>query len=197
MGREAFAEVSYAGRSGKAKVLLEAEGIIARRPVGMTIARASIRALAVEGGDLTGQADQGPFRLSLGAGEALKWKANLDRPLPTLAGKMGLRPGLAVWTLGPFEGSELVEALTGVVPVTPEQAVLGVARVTGPEAAEAVAACAPSPVWIVHDKGRAAVFGETAVRTAMRAAGWIDSKACAVSATLSATRYGRRPAESG
>ncbi|ADL00141.1 hypothetical protein [Brevundimonas subvibrioides] len=197
MGREAFAEVSYAGRSGKAKVLLEAEGIIARRPVGMTIARASIRALAVEGGDLTGQADQGPFRLSLGAGEALKWKANLDRPLPTLAAKMGLRPGLAVWTLGPFEGSELVEALTGVVPVTPEQAVLGVARVTGPEAAEAVAACAPSPVWIVHDKGRAAVFGEAAVRTAMRAAGWIDSKACAVSATLSATRYGRRPAESG
>ncbi len=57
---------------------------------------------------------------------------------------------------------------------------------------EAVAALAPSPVWIVHGKGKAAVFGDNAVRAAMRAEGWIDIKACAVSETLSATRYKRR-----
>ena len=158
----------------------------------LTITRGSIRALSVEGGDLTGQADQGPFRLSLGAGEALKWKAMLERPLPTLAAKLGLSPGLPVWTFGPLDGPDLVEALTGVVEVAPEKAMLGLARVTGPEAMEAVCVLAPSPVWIIHDKGKAAVFGDAAVRTTMRAAGWIDAKACAVSATLSATRYHRR-----
>ncbi len=192
MGREAFVEVSYAGRSGKAKALLEAEGIIVRRPVGMRIARGSIRALAVEGGDLIGQAEQGPFRLSLGAGEALKWKANLEKPLPTLAEKMGVKPGLAVWTFGVLDGPELTRALAGTVDAQPDAAGLGVARVSGPEAVEAVQALAPSPVWIVQDKGKGAAFGDNAVRAAMRAGGWIDTKACAVSETLSATRYSRR-----
>ena len=192
MGREAFAEASYAGRSGKAKALLEAEGIILRRPVGLTIARASIRALVVDGGDLVGQAEQGPFRLSLGAGEALKWKANLEKPLPTLAEKMGLEPGQAVWTFGVLDGPELEGALAGVSSAEPDAAAQGVARVEGPEAMEAVAAIAPSPVWIIHGKGKAALFGDNAVRSAMRAQGWIDIKACAVSETLSATRYRRR-----
>lgn len=192
MGREAFVEASYAGRSGKAKALLEAEGIILRRPLGLTIARGSIRGLIVEGGDLAGQTEQGPFRLGLGAGEALKWKAALEKPLPTLAEKMGLSPGMAVWTFGTLDGSELEGALAGVERVEPGEASQGVARVEGPEAMEAVAALAPSPVWIVHGKGKAAGFGDNAVRAAMRAEGWIDVKSCAVSETLSATRYRRR-----
>lgn len=192
MGREAFVEASYAGRSGKAKALLEAEGIILRRPLGVTIARGSIRGLIVEGGDLVGQAEQGTFRLGLGAGEALKWKAALEKPLPTLAEKMGLSPGMTVWTFGMLDGAELEGALAGVESVEPGEAVQGVARVEGPEAMEAVAALAPSPVWIVHGKGKAVVFGDNAVRAAMRAEGWIDVKSCAVSETLSATRYSRQ-----
>jgi hypothetical protein len=192
MGREAFVDAAYAGRSGKVRALLEAEGIILRRPLGLTIARGSIRALTVDGGDLVGQADQGPFRLALGAGEALKWKAMLEKPLPTLAEKMGLSPGMAVWTFGALDGRQLEEALAGVESVEPEAAAQGVARVEGPEAIEAVAALAPSPVWIIHGKGKSAVFGDNAVRAAMRAEGWIDVKVSAVSETLSATRYRRR-----
>ena len=192
MGREAFVDAAYAGRSGKVRALLEAEGIILRRPLGLTIARGSIRALTVDGGDLVGQADQGPFRLALGAGEALKWKAMLEKPLPTLAEKMGLSPGMAVWTFGTLDGPELEEALAGVQSAEPEAAAQGVARVEGPEAMEAVAALAPSPVWIIHGKGKSAVFGDNAVRAAMRAEGWIDVKVSAVSETLSATRYRRR-----
>ncbi|WP_309629713.1 hypothetical protein [Brevundimonas sp.] len=192
MGREAFVEAAYAGRSGKAKALLEAEGIILRRPLGLTIARGSIRGLTVDGGDLVGQADQGPFRLGLGAGEALKWKAMLEKPLPTLAGKMGLSQGLGVWTFGALDAAELAEALAGVEHVESDLAAQGIARVEGPEAMEVVAALAPSPVWIIHGKGKATAFGDTAVRTAMRAEGWIDVKSCAVSESLSATRYRRR-----
>ena len=80
---------------------------------GLTIARGSIRALAVDGGDLVGQAEQGPFRLGLGAGEALKWKAALEKPLPTLAKKMELSPGMAVWTFGTLDGPELESVLAG------------------------------------------------------------------------------------
>jgi hypothetical protein len=192
MGREAFVEAAYAGRSGKAKALLEAEGIILRRPLGLTIARGSIRALTVDGGDLVGQAEQGPFRLGLGAGEALKWKAMLEKPLPTLAEKMGLSPGMAVWTFGTLDGAGLESALSGIASVEPSEAAQGIARIEGPEAMEAVAAVAPSPVWIIHGKGKGAVFGDNAVRAAMRAEGWIDVKSCAVSETLSATRYKRR-----
>lgn len=192
MGREAFVEATYAGRSGRVKALLEAEGIILRRPLGLTIARGSIRGLTVDGGELVGHAEQGPFRLGLGAGEALKWKGMLEKPLPTLAEKMGLSPGMAVWTFGTLDGPELEGALTGIARVEASDAAQGVARVEGPEAMEAVAALAPSPVWIVHGKGRAVAFGDNAVRAAMRADGWIDVKSCAVSGTLSATGYRRR-----
>lgn len=192
MGREAFVDAAYAGRSGKVRALLEAEGIILRRPLGLTIARGSIRALTVDGGDLVGQADQGPFRLALGAGEALKWKAMLEKPLPTLAEKMGLSPGMAVWTFETLDGPELEEALAGVQSAEPEAAAQGVARVERPEEMEAVAALAPSPVWIIHGKGKASPFGDNAVRAAMRAEGWIDVKVSAVSQSLSATRYRRR-----
>jgi hypothetical protein len=192
MGREAVVEASCAGRSGRVKAVLEAEGIILRRPLGLTLARGSIRALTIEGGDLVGQADQGPFRLGLGAGEALKWKRALERPPPTLAEKMGLSPGMKVWTFGLPDGPELEAALAGLAKVEPSEAVQGLARVDGPEAMAAVAALAPSPVWIVHGKGKATAFGDNAVRTVMRAEGWIDVKACAVSPILSATRYRRR-----
>lgn len=192
MGREAFVEVSYAGRSATAKALLEPEGIVIRRPIGLTIRRDAIRALAVQGGDLTGQGDQGPFRLSLGPGEALKWKSNLEAPLPTLAEKMGLKPGLMVWRFGDLDIPEIRGALSGTVDMVSDAATLGVARVVAAGDIDAVIASSPSPVWIVNDKGRDVAFGDAAIRSAMRRAGWIDTKSCAVSAGLSATRYRRR-----
>ena len=59
MGREAVVEASCAGRSGRVKAVLEAEGIILRRPLGLTLARGSIRALTIEGGDLSGRPTRG------------------------------------------------------------------------------------------------------------------------------------------
>lgn len=196
MGREAFVEASYAGRSGKAKALLEAEGIILRRPLGLTIARGSIRGLIVEGGDLTGQAEQGPFRLTLGAGEALKWKTLLEKPLPTLAEKMGIRSGTLVWTFGALRGPELEAALGGVPQVGPGFANLHIVRAESAEELEAAMMFSPSPVWVVHGKGKSAAFGDNAVRAWMRDAGWVDVKSCAVSNTLSATRYRLRSDQS-
>ena len=48
------------------------------------------------------------------------------------------------------------------------------------------------PVWCVNAKGARPVLPEARIRAALRGAGWIDSKTTAVSAAVSATRYGLR-----
>lgn len=48
-----------------------------------------------------------------------------------------------------------------------------------------------TPIWIVYEKGPKAAFGEGPVRRLMRGAGYRDNKVCAVSDTLSGTRYAR------
>ena len=48
-----------------------------------------------------------------------------------------------------------------------------------------------TPIWIVHEKGRKAAFGEGPVRSFMRGAGYFDNKVSGVSEGLSATRYAR------
>ena len=44
-------------------------------------------------------------------------------------------------------------------------------------------------IWMVHRKGKAAIVGDTAIRTHMRGLGFIDSKTSAVSDQLTTTRY--------
>jgi len=195
MGREALAWIEYAGRSGEAKALLEGDEVVLRAPVSMRIPRAEIFDLAQDGDDLTGRGPEGSFRLSLGAGEAGKWKAALEKPAPTLAQKLGLKGDVAVWTSGAFDTPELAAALDGIPRAEPDVADLRLVR------AESLAALmrgleegadSTAPVWIIHGKGRQAALGDNAVREAMRGAGYVDVKASAVSATLSATRYVKR-----
>jgi hypothetical protein len=68
-----------------------------------------------------------------------------------------------------------------------------VACITSPQdlaAAEAVQAQYPHlPIWAIYPKGRNVPFGDSAIRETLRAHGFRDTKACAVSARLTATRY--------
>lgn len=195
MGREAVIPVEYAGRAGQAKVLLESEGLILRAPLTARIPRGAITDLAVEGEALTGAGPDGAFRLSLGAVEAVKWKAALEKPPPSLAEKLGLKPGVAVWLFGAFDTPELSQALAAATLVALDDADLRLIRA---ESLGALmrgldeGATSSAPVWIIHGKGRVAALGDNAVRQVMRDAGFIDTKACAVSDVLSATRYARR-----
>jgi hypothetical protein len=191
MGREATVRVEYAGRSGDAKALLEAEGLIFRAPMTGRISRATISDLTVEEGALVGIATEGEFRLHLGEAEAAKWKSALKRPLPTLAEKMSVKPGLAIWTSGAFDTPELAALMEGTVLVRSAFAELRliraeslVALMKGLEASNDAA----SPIWVVHGKGRSP-FGGNATRQTMRELGYVDVKSCAVSTDLSATRY--------
>ncbi len=195
MGREAVTTATYDGRTDETKVLLESQGVLLRAPFSLTIPRDGIRALAVEGDALTGQGPRGRFELMLGAVEAGKWKAALEKPLPTLAEKLGLKPGVTVWKAGDMDGPELAGALADVEHAAVEAASLLIVRAADEEAlnaALAASAGSAAPVWIIHGKGKTATFGEAPVRALMRERGFIDTKVSAVSDSLSATRYVKR-----
>lgn len=192
MGREAICDIDYDGRLGRAKALLESDVLILRKPIGLTVARAALAHPRVEDDTLILEAPAGPLRLMLGAVEAGRWLKAIQTPPPSLASKLGITPGLAVWAYGDLSDPTLVEALTGITPSPPAAATLGVARAKDAETLVAIlAANPPSPLWIIHGKGKG-VFGDNDVRAVMRAAEWIDTKVSAVSGALSATRYGRR-----
>lgn len=191
MGREALVRASYAGREGEAKALLESEGVILRKPLGARIPREAMRDLAVDGDRLTGEGPEGFFWLALGSAEAERWKAALSKPLPTLAEKLGVAHGRSVWTFGDMSAAELAEALSGMEWASPEAAELRLARAASAEDLEDAlnsSAAASTPIWIIHGKGRGA-FNDASVREVMRARGFVDVKASAVSAELSATLY--------
>lgn len=195
MGREAIARVRYGDRIGETRVLLESEGLILRAPVAARIPRADVRNLAVEGDDLTGTGPEGIFRLTLGAAQADRWKTALETPPPTLAKKLELRPDVAIWTSGDFDTPELAEALSGTRRMSPADAAVRLIRADSLGALMRGlddSAGSSAPVWVIHGKGRGAAFGDNAAREAMRDGGYVDVKASAVSATLSATRYVKR-----
>jgi hypothetical protein len=195
MGREAVTTATYDGRTDEAKALLESQGILLRTPFSLTIPRDGISGLAVEGEALTGQGPRGPFELALGVVEAGKWKAALEKPLPTLADKLGMKPGVTIWTAGNPGDPELTRALADAEQVKVGTASLLIVHAVdeaGLNAALEAAIGSRAPVWIIHGKGRAATFGEAPVRALMRGRGFIDTKVSAISDTLSATRYARR-----
>lgn len=193
MGRETTARVRYGDREGEAKVLLEGDVLIVRRPVAARISRSDLRDPKVEGDALTMTGPEGRLTLFLGADQAAKWLKAIQTPPPSLAHKLGVKPGLPVWTCGTLDAPEIAEALAGAEASCVEAAALGLVRAGSADdllAALAAAGREQPPLWIIHGKGPDA-FGDGPVRVLMRERGWIDSKVCAVNGDLSATRYGR------
>ncbi|MEC4592882.1 MULTISPECIES: hypothetical protein [Nitrospirillum] len=197
MGLEAVCHVTWQGGAGEVKALLESRELILRGEIRRTVPVAAITAVAVEGDDLVLATPDGPLILTLGADAATHWARKLTTPPPTLAQKLGVSPAAPVLVIGTADDSALAAALKGAVAATPAEARLALAVVRDVADLErAVAAHAGLPpgaaLWIVHGKGPKTLFGETPVRAWMRAAGFMDTKICAVSDTLSATRYNPR-----
>lgn len=196
MGRQAEAQIDYAGRSGRTVVLLESDGLIFRKPLAAKLARDSLTALRVEGDLLVGEGPEGRFQIELGVPRATSWLKALATAPPTLADKIGVKPGVSVWIWGSLVDPALEGALKGASRAGPEVASLRIVVAGSADDLASAFAETPevkAPVWIVHGKGRTAAFGETAVRTWMREAGWIDVKVTAVSGLLSALQFKRRP----
>lgn len=192
MGREAEGHAVWRGLAGAVRAILESDGITLRGEVRAKLPRASLAGWRAEGDDLCLDAEGGALTLTLGAREAAAWVLALDKPVPTLAAKLGVSAAARAWVIGAPPPEALQEALAGAEAKGPDEAALIVAVLA--EAGDLAAALAAGQagglrVWCVHGKGKAAVVTDAAVRSAFRAAGWMDIKACAVSEVWTATLY--------
>lgn len=193
MGLETICICRVDAESAEAKALLESRELILRAPFRRTIAIAAMRTVRVEGDALLIETGDSRIALMLGAASAAKWAKKILTPAPSLAQKLGIGHASPAFVIGEVDDPALTEALEGHG-AGPDAAKLSIAIVGDAAALDAALARhaalpAGSPIWIVHAKGPKAAFGDTAVRSQMRALGYRDSKSSAVSDTLSATRY--------
>ncbi|MFO1201155.1 MAG: hypothetical protein U1E58_15430 [Tabrizicola sp.] len=192
MGREAEGHAVWRGQSGAVKALLESDGIILRGELRGKFPRGGLMDWLVEGEDLCLRSEGEPLVLTLGAKEAAAWVRALEKPLPSLAQKLGVSAAVRAWVIGGPAPEEIAVAVAGADAPGPEGASVIVAVLSGPGDLEAAVQAGRNTglrVWCVHGKGKGAAVPDAAVREAFRAAGWMDIKASAVSEGFSATLY--------
>jgi hypothetical protein len=192
MGREAKGRARFRGQDGAVRALLESDALILRGEVRARLPRAGLAGWWLEGEDLVLTASGEPLVLTLGAKEAAAWVRALDKPLPSLAQKLGVSAAAKAWVIGEALPEELAGALLGARAASPQEAAWIVAVLTSPgEIAAAVSAARQRalPLWCVHGKGKSAGVGEGLLRSECRAAGLIDVKTSAVSDRFTATLY--------
>jgi hypothetical protein len=186
MGREAEGHCQWNGQDGVTRALLEREALILRGEVKGRFPRETLRDWRAEGGALTLQTLEGPLTLELGEKEALAWVKALDKPVPTLAERLGLGAGCGVMGVLP-PAVVLPEPAVGL-----GQARLILAALQGADDLGRLLLVLPdltAPVWCLHRKGKAANPSDATIRSTMRAAGWMDTKVSGIDAEWTATRY--------
>jgi hypothetical protein len=182
--------------SGEVKAVLEAHELVLRGEIKRRFPLADISDLCTIGDELRFKNSAGEFTLELGANRARRWAEKIATPPPSLAKKLGVAPTSKIMLIGPIDDIALQEALKDGIAVQKEEPRSSLAVVRDePTLIRALGVheslAAGTPIWIVHQKGQKASFGEGPVRSFMRGAGYRDNKVSAVSDTLSATRYTR------
>jgi hypothetical protein len=200
MGLEAESEVRVGNESHHVHALLESRELILRGAFRKALPIAELKDLRVVNHELLFEHASLPYALALPDGQAAKWLVKLTTALPSLAQKLGVDAGHKALVWGHVEDAALNEALLNAITTDPAQAVLSIAVARKPvelnaALAELIQRLPRAPIWIVYPKGTQSILPESAVRSHMRALNWIDNKVCAVSDTLTATRFSlRKPA---
>ncbi|MEJ1935117.1 hypothetical protein WDZ92_33395 [Nostoc sp. NIES-2111] len=190
MGREALVHIQVGDEAGEAKALLEAQELILRGEIRRRYAKSQMEDVRVEGPLLLFRCAGETVSLRLGEKVAAAWRVAIATPPPALRVKLGLDKGQKALVLGACDDADLADALGEARTDARAEAAMVIARIDGPEDLQAAqAVCGGLPLWTVYPKGKAASFGDTAIRKALRDAGWRDTKSCAVSERLTATRY--------
>ncbi|MFT4040514.1 MAG: hypothetical protein QM692_20205 [Thermomicrobiales bacterium] len=193
MGKEADIRAEVDDAAGEVRALLERDELILRGEIRRRFPRTAMHDIAATDGMLTFTGAGQQVRLHLGDPAAERWFAALTTPPPSLRAKLGLATGARALLVGACDDPELAAALDGALTEDGAEAAMLVACITGPEdlaAVEAVQAKHPClPIWAVYPKGRGVTYGDTAIRETLRAHGFRDTKTCAVSTKLTATRY--------
>jgi hypothetical protein len=192
MGRVAEGYAVWRGTSGAVTAYLESDGITLRGEVRAKLRRDGLMDWRVEGEDLCLRSEGEALVLTLGAKEAATWVRSLEKPLPSLAAKLGVSPDVRAWVIGGPAPEELAVAVAGARSSGPQGVAMIIAVLTAPADLSAALEAGQATglrVWCVHGKGRSAVVGDAAVRQEFRDAGWMDIKTSAVSDAFSATLY--------
>jgi hypothetical protein len=197
MGREARCHARWPAGEGEVKALLETHELILRGDVRRTMPLTEIAEARVEGETLVLRHGEEVISLDLGAQAAASWARKIQAPPPTLADKLGVGPHCRALVCGEVEDAQLEEALRAALAPSPGAAHLTVAVVESETDLAAAIDCHrqlpdDAPIWIIYVKGRESPYREAAVRSAMRAAGYIDTKTASVSDLLTGTRFSRR-----
>ncbi len=194
MGREAICTCRWGGKTAEVKALLETRELILRGDFKKKMQISELKDVRADGDDLVFKVGGESVALTLGEKNAAGWVKKIKTPPPSLKDKLGLKGGAKALVIGAVKDPALKEALTGAATKAAAKAEMAVAVVENEkELAQAIRACPrDAPIWIVHRKGKGAGFGDTPVRAAMRAKGFMDTKVSAVSEAFSATRYSRK-----
>jgi hypothetical protein len=193
MGRQSEGPVWYRGQQGLAKLLLESDEIICRGQIKARLPRSQITAWAAEGEDLILTTQDGPLSATLGAKEAAAWLRALDKPGPTLAEKLGLSERSRAFVPVPLLDYVLGTAVQPFLVSDIAGAALAIAELRSAEDLNAALAMIGAlPLWGVTVKGKASPYGDADLRLALRALEYVDTKSCAVSAEMTATRWQKR-----
>jgi len=195
MGREARVYAEVGSEAGDVRALLESAELILRGEIKRRFPKAAIEQLRVEDDMLRFRAIGEAVALHLGAKVAQSWVAAIAKPLPSLRKKLGLGTDARALLIGEVADEALAEAMHEALVTDGAAAQMMIAVIDGPcdlvEAQHIHASFPTLPLWAVYPKGRGVAFGDTAIRTALREAGFRDTKSCAVSKDLTATRYNR------
>jgi hypothetical protein len=195
MGREAITQAVIGEEAGEVRALLESSELILRGAIRRRFARDRMTDIRADGEALSFACGSEDIVLHLGRSLAEKWVKAIATPPPSLRAKLGLTPGMTACRIGCFDDDVLAEAIEESLIVHVAQADMIIACIA--EAADldrALAAHAAKPdlpIWTVYPKGKGIAFGDGEVRTTLRAKGFRDTKSCAISDRLTATRYGK------
>ena len=190
MGREASVKVEIGAESGEVKAVLEAQELILRGAVKRRFVKAEMTQVLASDGVLRFSCQGEQVKLHLGAKLAEAWAKAIAAPPPALKTKLGLDKGARAYLTKPCDDPILADAILGAVTDDSAQASMVIARLDNPDDLPP-ALTHGLPIWAIYAKGKAASFGDGAIRTALRAAGYKDTKSCAVSDRLTATRYNK------
>jgi len=195
MGREAVTQAFIGDEKGEVRALLERGELILRGAIRRRFPRDQLNQVRIDGETLRFVCGSEEVALNLGANIAEKWAKAIATPPPSLRAKLGLAPGMTAIRIGVFDDTALAEAIEDALIDDVAQADMIIACVEGPvELDRALAAHARqpgAPIWAIYPKGKGVAFGDGEIRMTLRAEGYRDTKSCAVSDRLTATRYGK------
>lgn len=194
MGRESRTEVRTAKLKGDARVHLDSDMLTIGPPFRLKLALGGLGASSGKDGLTLAQGTE-RILIAMSEKEAAAWAKSILHP-PSLADKLGMKPGVAVALIGALPGEIAAASKDAALLKTLPKKLDAALTITAIRSLDlkllaALAAALPpkGAVWLVYEKG---VLKGDALIFAARDAGLKDTKIARISETHAGLRFIRR-----